>query len=69
MIFGGTPPSVNLDGNPAKLSSSAPASKQCIRMVLTSAGIKKGWQVESMPEARIMGDAILTPDMKVCAKG
>jgi hypothetical protein len=42
LVCGGSPSSVNLDGNPSKLSSAGPTSKQCIRMVLTSAGIKKG---------------------------
>lgn len=27
-------------------------------MVLTKSGIARGWQVEAMPEARIMGDAV-----------
>lgn len=40
-------------------------SKQCVRMVLNSVGIKKKWAVEQMPEARVMGDAIMTPDGKV----
>lgn len=34
-------------------------------MVMTAAGYKRGWAVEHMPEPRIMGDAILTPDGKV----
>lgn len=34
-------------------------------MVLTTAGIAMGWAVEQMPEARVMGDAVLTPDGKV----
>ncbi|ORY90614.1 copper radical oxidase [Leucosporidium creatinivorum] len=65
LICGGTPSSVNLDGNPAKLSSAGPTSKQCIRMVLNSAGIKKGWAVEQMAEGRVMSDALLMPDGKV----
>jgi hypothetical protein len=63
LICGGT--SVNTDGNPTTISANSPGSNQCIRMVLNSAGIANGWQVESMPEARIMGDAVLTPDGKV----
>jgi hypothetical protein len=63
LICGGS--AVNTDGNPTTLSAQDPASNQCIRMVLTSSGISKGWAVEHMPEARTMGDAILTPDGKV----
>ncbi|KAI5481062.1 hypothetical protein MNV49_006248 [Pseudohyphozyma bogoriensis] len=63
LICGGS--TANSDGNPWDLRASQPASRQCLRMVLTTAGIKKGWKTESMPEARVMGDAILTPDGKV----
>jgi len=34
-------------------------------MVLNTAGIAAGWQVETMPQARIMADAILIPDGRV----
>ncbi|KAM0749961.1 copper radical oxidase [Meredithblackwellia eburnea MCA 4105] len=51
--------------NPVKLSSQDPASSQCVRMVLSTAGMKAGWSVETMPELRVMGDGILTPDGKV----
>jgi len=34
-------------------------------MELTAAGIKAGWQVEQMPEARLMGNLINTPDGKL----
>lgn len=34
-------------------------------MVLNPAGIAKGWQIEQMPNARVMADGILTPDGKV----
>lgn len=44
-----------------ELTSQEPASDQCARMVLTEAGIQQGWQVEHMPHARIMPDAILLP--------
>ncbi|KAH0583554.1 hypothetical protein H2248_009180 [Termitomyces sp. 'cryptogamus'] len=43
------------------ISSQDPASSQCSRLVLTDKGIDDGWQVESMPEARIMPDAVLLP--------
>ncbi|KAK4703032.1 glutathione S-transferase, partial [Phenoliferia sp. Uapishka_3] len=55
----------NTQINPVYLSSQTPASNQCVRMVLTAAGIKKPWSVEQMPEQRVMGDAVLTPDGKV----
>ncbi len=48
-----------------KLSADSPASAQCSRMTLDAAGIKAGWATETMPEARLMGDAILTPDGQV----
>ncbi|KAF8508372.1 copper radical oxidase [Gautieria morchelliformis] len=44
-----------------ELTSQDPASDQCVRMVLTEAGIAQGWQVEHMPQARIMPDAVLLP--------
>ncbi|KAG9109346.1 hypothetical protein FRC07_008328, partial [Ceratobasidium sp. 392] len=50
---------------PEQLSARDPASKQCVRMVLTDAGIAAGWVVESMPDARIMPDAVLLPDGRV----
>lgn len=34
-------------------------------MVLNTAGIAAGWKVESMPQARIMGELILLPDGRV----
>lgn len=63
LACGGT--TANVDGLPTKLSSQYKASSQCVRMVLTDAGIAKGWSVEQMPEGRIMVDMILTPDGKV----
>ncbi|KAJ3558500.1 hypothetical protein NM688_g890 [Phlebia brevispora] len=44
-----------------EISSQDPASAQCSRMVLTDDGIAAGWQVEQMPEARTMPDAVLLP--------
>ncbi|EPQ57993.1 copper radical oxidase [Gloeophyllum trabeum ATCC 11539] len=44
-----------------EISSQDPASAQCVRMVLTDAGISAGWQVEQMPQARTMPDAVLLP--------
>lgn len=48
-----------------QLSSQEPASAQCSRMVLTDDGIASGWQVEQMPEARVMPDAVLLPTGKI----
>ncbi|KAF8497704.1 glyoxal oxidase N-terminus-domain-containing protein [Gautieria morchelliformis] len=42
-----------------------PASKQCVRIVLNAAGIAAGWQVETMPQPRIMPNALLLPDGRV----
>ncbi|EMD38470.1 hypothetical protein CERSUDRAFT_48364 [Gelatoporia subvermispora B] len=47
------------------ISSQAPASAQCSRMVLTDDGIAAGWAVEQMPAARTMPDAVLLPDGRV----
>ncbi len=48
-----------------EISSQDPASSQCSRMVLTDAGIAAGWQVEEMPNARTMPDAVLLPTGQV----
>ncbi|KAF7342070.1 putative fungistatic metabolite [Mycena venus] len=40
-------------------------SAQCSRMVLNDAGIAAGWQVEWMPEPRLMSEGTLLPDGKV----
>lgn len=48
-----------------QLSSQDTASSQCSRMVLTNDGISAGWQVEQMPEARTMPDAVLLPTGQV----
>ncbi|KAJ7247284.1 glyoxal oxidase N-terminus-domain-containing protein [Mycena rebaudengoi] len=63
MICGGTTVSDKVSSS--SLSSQTPASNQCIRMVLSTAGIAAGWQVERMPQARIMVDMILLPDGRV----
>ncbi|KAJ6624536.1 hypothetical protein B0H10DRAFT_2212639 [Mycena sp. CBHHK59/15] len=44
-----------------EISSQDPASPQCSRMVLTKEGIAAGWDVDEMPEARLMPDAVLLP--------
>ncbi|KAH8106824.1 copper radical oxidase [Cristinia sonorae] len=48
-----------------QISSQDPASNQCARLVLTDNGIAQGWQVEQMPQARVMPDAVLLPDGKI----
>ncbi|KAJ7074306.1 copper radical oxidase [Mycena amicta] len=47
------------------ISSQEPASEQCVRMTLSDEGIAKGWEVEWMPDARLMPDAVLLPTGKV----
>ncbi|GAA5979735.1 hypothetical protein JCM10908_003026 [Rhodotorula pacifica] len=63
LFCGGT--TANLDISPSQLSATYPASKQCSRMVLNAAGIRKGWQTEEMPMGRVMSDALITPDGKI----
>jgi hypothetical protein len=48
-----------------EISSQDPASSQCSRMVLTDAGTGRGWEVDRMPDARVMPDAVLLPTGKV----
>ncbi|GJE90704.1 copper radical oxidase [Phanerochaete sordida] len=48
-----------------EISSQDPASAQCSRMVLTEDGIAAGWQVEQMPAARTMPDAVILPTGKI----
>ncbi|KAK0196831.1 copper radical oxidase [Armillaria mellea] len=43
------------------ISSQDPASSLCFRIFITDEGIKKGWQGETMPQARTMADAVLLP--------
>ncbi|KAJ6542841.1 glyoxal oxidase N-terminus-domain-containing protein [Mycena capillaripes] len=63
MICGGSTVSDTIPA--ASVSSQAPTSAQCIRMVLNAAGIAAGWKVEMMPQGRIMVDAVLLPDGRV----
>ncbi|KAJ1301689.1 hypothetical protein OPQ81_008925 [Rhizoctonia solani] len=51
--------------SPRNLSAQDPASKLCFRMVLTETGIAAGWQVEEMPDPRVMPDAVLLPDGRI----
>ncbi|KAJ8517396.1 hypothetical protein ONZ45_g5405 [Pleurotus djamor] len=63
MICGGS--TVSDQVNPSTLSSQTPASSQCARLVLTTAGIAAGWKVEQMPEARIFVELVQLPDGRV----
>ncbi|KAF5372600.1 hypothetical protein D9758_005221 [Tetrapyrgos nigripes] len=63
LICGGS--TLDDDFQPGIFSSQSPASDQCIRMVLNDEGIAAGWQVEHMPEPRIMAELILLPDGRV----
>ena len=63
LVCGGTTTSPLIQ--PANLSSQDPASDQCSRLTITPEGIKKGWQVEKMLEARIMPELLLLPDGQV----
>ncbi|KAK7038215.1 glyoxal oxidase N-terminus-domain-containing protein [Favolaschia claudopus] len=38
-----------------------PATDQCSRLTLTTAGVAKGWQIERMPEPRIMVESVILP--------
>ncbi|SCV66996.1 BQ2448_5642 [Microbotryum intermedium] len=62
LICGGS--TQDLD-NPNSLSVQAPTSTQCARIKIVGKESVGGWQLEQMPSARIMGDAILMPDGKV----
>lgn len=63
LICGGNEASDTVD--PFTLSTKDATSAQCVRMVLDEAGIAGGWQVESMPEGRVMIDLVLLPDGRV----
>ncbi|KAJ3762681.1 copper radical oxidase [Lentinula raphanica] len=45
----------------SEISSQDAASSQCSRLVLSKEGIQKGWEVDHMPQARLMPDAVLLP--------
>ncbi|KAJ6605189.1 glyoxal oxidase N-terminus-domain-containing protein [Mycena vulgaris] len=63
LACGGTTAS---DTSPVEaLSSQDPSSSQCSRITLTAAGIKKGWEVEHMPQGRMMPEMILLPNGQV----
>jgi len=48
-----------------QISSQDPASAQCSRMILDDEHINMGWQVEQMPNPRVMPDAVLLPTGKI----
>ncbi|KAJ7277174.1 glyoxal oxidase N-terminus-domain-containing protein [Mycena rebaudengoi] len=43
------------------LTTQDPATSQCSRITLTPAGIAKGWEVERMPETRILMESVMLP--------
>ncbi|KAJ7272801.1 glyoxal oxidase precursor [Mycena rebaudengoi] len=43
------------------LTTQDPATNQCSRITLTPAGISRGWEIERMPETRIMVESVLLP--------
>ncbi|KAJ7753337.1 glyoxal oxidase N-terminus-domain-containing protein [Mycena maculata] len=45
-----------------ELSSQDPATSQCSRITLTTEGIKQGWEVDHMPQGRIMPEIITLPN-------
>jgi hypothetical protein len=63
LVCGGTTASDQIPS--ANLSSQDPATSQCSRLMITSEGIKKGWQVEHMLEARMMPEMVLLPNGQV----
>ncbi|KAF7370204.1 Copper radical oxidase [Mycena sanguinolenta] len=63
LICGGS--TVNDFADPLTLTAQEPTSSQCIRMAMNEDGIAKGWEVDQLPEGRIMGDMILLPDGRV----
>jgi hypothetical protein len=66
LVCGGTNATDQLTNDNANtLSSQDPASDQCSRIVLTPEGIEKGWELDSMPEGRMMPEMILLPNGKV----
>lgn len=63
MLCGGS--TIN-DAQPGyEISSDQAASSQCSRLVLSPEGIKSGWNIEHMPDPRIMPDAVMLPDGKI----
>jgi hypothetical protein len=43
------------------LTNQDPATDQCSRITLTQAGVAKGWEVERMPDTRILMESVILP--------
>ncbi|KAJ6451693.1 glyoxal oxidase N-terminus-domain-containing protein [Mycena vitilis] len=43
------------------ITTTDPATKQCSRITLTPAGVARGWEVEQMPETRILMESVMLP--------
>ncbi|KAJ7472062.1 glyoxal oxidase precursor [Mycena latifolia] len=43
------------------LTTLDPATNQCSRITLTAAGVARGWEVERMPETRILLESVMLP--------
>ncbi|KAJ1307157.1 hypothetical protein OPQ81_001274 [Rhizoctonia solani] len=63
VIFGGSQLPDTVKEN--EVSSQSPTSNQASRIALDAAGIAAGWTYDTMPEGRVMADAVLLPDGKV----
>nr|GAT51249.1 predicted protein [Mycena chlorophos] len=58
--------SMKSDTTPVEdLSSQDPATSQCARLTLSPAGLAQGWQVEHMPQGRMMPEMVLLPNGQV----
>ncbi|CAE7186371.1 unnamed protein product, partial [Rhizoctonia solani] len=60
VIFGGSQLADTVKEN--EVSSQSPTSAQASRIALDAAGIAAGWSFDTMPEGRVMADAVLLPD-------
>jgi len=63
MICGGN--TLNDTADPSTFSAQSPTTDQCARLLLSAEGIAAGWEVESMPQSRIMLAMIHLPDGRV----
>ncbi|KAJ7264929.1 glyoxal oxidase precursor [Mycena haematopus] len=45
----------------SNITTQDPATDQCSRITLTPAGVAKGWEVERMPDVRILMESVLLP--------
>ncbi|KAF8205560.1 glyoxal oxidase precursor [Mycena galopus ATCC 62051] len=43
------------------ITTQDPATNQCSRITLTTAGVQRGWEVERMPENRILMESVMLP--------